>query len=937
MVTPTTAQLPDILTLEEAAQYLRLTSEELQTELEAGNILGRKIAGKWRIPRSSLDNLFNFSSSPSPTEPPPLTPPTENFATPSLAPDTQQLPSPIIDPTPSPSPITDIPPIDIPDPTPSQSEISPTTEPLPPSLPPSPPPGRVWAKVHSSNIKQKYGSARLLLDNHYVWFDFNQLLKESPTPFPGDIIEFEPSRSPKGRLEARSISVVRPQTTSNTPLPQPTPNKIAPPPSPVSPIVLAPESIEPFSTLPKNVSINGTPESEKIYQKAAVAVTEGRYDDARKLFNQAIKAGAGVQIYSAFFKMEQENRKLADARRIIQQALTQFPNYSNFYVMYGQMERRRARSYKRAEEIFRQGLVKFPDDISINHGLAQTLVQIGTEQSFKEAGQIFDWLKGRGKLDTNDTLYHRYKSLEKNPRANKAYDFFQNAGLRIVGIAGQRDLPWYITDIVAETDDQELNESFGLTGAFLVRCFRRPSSAKDILDLSKFLRGLGSEDVIGLQGAREVILNPSVAFIAVPKLDAVRDQIMSILSENNEAIVPLDDAILEDSETPLQTLRELLGQYLGRRDLYNSSFPVSGRRFFGREKLLLQLTDEVKNGQFLGIYGLRKMGKTSLIYQLRDEKLRGEAVAYVDLQANPAKIVGNCNPLYWELGRSLYLRLQYKHPELASSLRLGKVEKFSDLPNRGEAAGLIFNEDIRIVLDKLSQDEVLGVKRLVFVLDELEQILPTAGQKGVEGYLEFFGFLRGLAQSERYRGYLSTVVVAANAAISERGYWEGRENPVFALYKSIFLPPLLRDECAGMIKTLGKSMSVYWEDEAIELLFAETNGHPFLTRVFCSRIAKEYSTRPLTVTKEMVQSQILPFIRDEGNKLEQIIELLQTHFPKERQLLEQIALNELKQELSDESVRHLLGYHLIVAKGHGYCLTLNLLNRWLRRQAGIKE
>jgi hypothetical protein len=334
---------------------------------------------------------------------------------------------------------------------------------------------------------------------------------------------------------------------------------------------------------------------------------------------------------------------------------------------------------------------------------------------------------------------------------------------------------------------------------------------------------------------------------------------------------------------------------------------------------------------------LRKSGKTSLIYQLRDEKLRGEAVAYVDLQASAALTTKDCAPLYWELERDLYLRLRERNQEAADLLRLGKVERFSDLSENGARAGLLFGEEMRAFLDALSAGRISGIKRLVIVLDELERILPVAEHPGVNGYLEFFGLLRGLAQTERYRSLLSSVVVAANAAISERGYWEGRENPVFALYKPVFLPPLSENECIEMIRTLGKGMSVYWDDEAIHAVFAETGGHPFLTRSLCSRITKQHPVRPLLVTADMVQEQIPHFIRDEGDKLEQITELLRTNFPEEETLLEQIALDEAPAELSDESLRHLLGYRLIEAEGSGYRVTLNLLRRWLRRRAGIKE
>ncbi|NJN68705.1 MAG: helix-turn-helix domain-containing protein [Chloroflexaceae bacterium] len=704
---------------------------------------------------------------------------------------------------------------------------------------------------------------------------------------------------------------------------------------PTVPPVVQPRRASVVNPPKKPSPATGTPQSQELYQKAAVARTEGRFDEARHLFRQAIKAGGGVQVYAPFIKMEIERGRRPEAKQLLQQAMQRFPDDPGFYDMYGQMERR-ARNYSEAEEIFREGLQRFPEHFALKKGLAQTLVQIGTDSSFREAGNIFQWLEQKGKLDRKDSLYIRYHSLQRNPRANKAFDFFRDAGMR-VGIAGKRDLPQDLTDIVFEANLPELSESFGLTGYFLVRCLQRCPQPVHIINLQEYLRKLSAQEgILGLQD-REVVVNTSLAFIAVNDSKSVRDMVTGILSKNEEVIIPLDDEVLQNSDHPLNTLRDLLGRYLGQRDLYSSTLPVSGRRFFGREHLLHQLTDLIHQGQFLGIFGLRKMGKTSLVYQLRDEKLRGEAVAYIDLQESGVLFsTGDCAPLYWMLERNLYLRLKAQQQEDASLLRLGNVDRFSDLPDHGAAAALLFNEDMRSFLDALHRGTLDGIHRLVFMVDELERILPVAGQPGLGGYLEFFGLLRGLAQ--QYQGVFSCVVVAANAAISERGYWEGRENPVFALYKPIFLPPLLQKECAEMILTLGKGMSVYWEPEAVQAVFDETGGHPFLTRSFCSRIAKTYSSRPLTVTAAMVQEQILPFIRGDGDKLlAQITELLSTNFPQEDGILEQIALGEAPSDLPDESLRHLLGYSLVNVDDNGYQITLNLLRRWLRRRAGVKE
>ncbi|MDE0026632.1 MAG: ATP-binding protein [Spirochaetaceae bacterium] len=676
----------------------------------------------------------------------------------------------------------------------------------------------------------------------------------------------------------------------------------------------------------------GLPQWEQLYREAALAHTEGRVEDARKLFRQAIDAGGGPEVYEALFKMEQA-RDRRRARTVIQEAIQKFPKTVSLFVLYGHRERA-LRQYDTAAKVFRHGIGQHPDNAQLRMGLAQSLVELGTEAGLREAGQIFGALEHEGKLHKRDGLYQRFRMLQRSPRVTRAFDFFRAAEMN-TGIT-QRNPALNITDIVIDVEHAELTESFGLSGSFLVRCFHSQPHSVHLKHLTEYLHTRGPQDELVLQSGRRVVLNSSLAFIAVPNSNSVHDQVMRILSDNQAAVVPLDDAFLQSRDDPVQSIQEVLARYLGRRDLYDSTQPVSGRRFYGRERLLVQLADALHSGQFLGIYGLRKIGKTSLVYQLRDEQLRHDAVAYVDLQASVALSTGNCAPLCWEVERALHSRLSGTNRELADLLTLGKEERFSSLPEGGAHAQVTFAEDLRAFLEVIATDRAGAINRLVILLDELERILPVAGQRGVDGYLEFFGLLRGLAQTERYRGLLSCVVVAANAAISERGYWEGRENPVFALYKPFFIPPLPQNECDAMIRSLGKGMSVYWDRDATAAVFSETGGHPFLTRILCSYIARQQDRRPLQVTRRMVDNHILPFIRDQGNMMEQITELLKTHFPDEASVLQQIALDQEPEGTSDETLRHLLSYHLIAPAQNGYRITLNLLHRWLRRRAGLR-
>lgn len=672
---------------------------------------------------------------------------------------------------------------------------------------------------------------------------------------------------------------------------------------------------------------------EQVYREAALAQSEGRTQQARKLFQSAIAKGGGSQVYETFFKMEWSVGDKQRAHSIIRKAIDLFPDNANLYVQYGQSVRR-SRRYEAAAEIFRQGMSRQPNSTSLRMALAQTLVQIGSEDSLQEVGHMFRSLDEEGKLQKGNLLYRRFMRLQRNPRVVRALEFFQAASMRADLTRHGRS---HNVDIVVDVEQAELNELFGLSGSFLVRCFESAPSPQQIRELTRYVRSGGSEGDLVLSTGRRVAISETLAFISVPNTRAVHDQVMRILSDNQAAIIPLGDAFFQNRVDPSQAIQDVLAQYLGRRNLYDSTQPVSGRRFFGREHLLVQLEDALHSGQFVGVYGLRKIGKTSLVYQLRDKQLRHDAVAYVDLQASIALSTRNCAALYWEVERDLYNRLIGDNPSLADVLRLGRVDRFSSLPDAGTEAPAIFAEDLRTLLDAIVADRAGNVRRIVILLDELERILPLANQPRVDGYLEFFGFLRGLAQTERYRGILACVVVAANAAISERGYWEGRENPVFALYKPFFIPPLPENECYAMIRSLGRGMTVYWDRDATSAVFAETGGHPFLTRMLCSYLTQHQERRPLQVTRRMVEDHVGPFLRDQGNIMEQITELLTTHFPSEARVLEQIAIEDEPPPVTDEELRHLMNYHLIAGDRGGYRVTLNLLHRWLRRRAGLRK
>ena len=57
------AILPDILTLEETSNYLRIPIEAVLRQAKQGNIPGRKIEDEWRFLKVAIEDWLRFSSS----------------------------------------------------------------------------------------------------------------------------------------------------------------------------------------------------------------------------------------------------------------------------------------------------------------------------------------------------------------------------------------------------------------------------------------------------------------------------------------------------------------------------------------------------------------------------------------------------------------------------------------------------------------------------------------------------------------------------------------------------------------------------------------------------------------------------------------------------------------------------------------------------------
>lgn len=252
---------------------------------------------------------------------------------------------------------------------------------------------------------------------------------------------------------------------------------------------------------------------------------------------------------------------------------------------------------------------------------------------------------------------------------------------------------------------------------------------------------------------------------------------------------------------------------------------------------------------------------------------------------------------------------------------------------------IAFDSDLKGVLNVIQTATISPRPKVVLMLDEIERLLPThLGEPGFKGFFAFFSYFRGISQQTED---FTMIVTAANPAIQEAAQFDARDNPVFNYFKEVYLKMLEPVECRQMITQLGKGMGIRFDNDACDLIYALTGGHPFIARQLCSFLAETYGVRPSRLTRTMVDSVLDNYLDLKADKdFNEIFERLSRDFPAERDVCltlarkdEPLALADLTKNDKKERLhlRHLIGYQLIQINEFKVSLSIELMKRWLRR------
>ncbi len=355
-----------------------------------------------------------------------------------------------------------------------------------------------------------------------------------------------------------------------------------------------------------------------------------------------------------------------------------------------------------------------------------------------------------------------------------------------------------------------------------------------------------------------------------------------------ESEADLDSSLVHISLQELRAngLDALLTRHLYSRDLFDvSGAAVLAADFFGRRDLIDRLVSEVEVGtNQIGVFGLRKVGKTSLLNRL-GERLRNSgkvAVARLDLQWSTS-INGRPEYTLWAMGESIYA--SHRAIRSMGDFRLfGKFDTFSDIPSP-DSTWEWFAHDVMVILSK-------SRRRVCILIDEIERMFEAAEERG---FIRFWRLLRGLDQQQP--GRLRFVLGGTSPQCAELGLINNEDNPLFNYLQLEYLGPLQNEDTGRLLRTLGSSMGLDFDNSSLIWARSQCGGHPALLRALGSTVHDAYAGRvaPVLLNDASLARLEPTLARRTAPILDQMVAALEDQYRTEFDLLELVASGQLFQ------------------------------------------
>lgn len=230
---------------------------------------------------------------------------------------------------------------------------------------------------------------------------------------------------------------------------------------------------------------------------------------------------------------------------------------------------------------------------------------------------------------------------------------------------------------------------------------------------------------------------------------------------------------------------------------YETTTPVTGSRFFGREYELKRILANLDTNY--AVLGNRRIGKTSLLREI-------ERILLARKNA-PKVVYKDCSDLFTT---DDYVREVVRELNEKEMLRLDKQKFVFFFPNFLERMHRKYNS------------------KIVFLLDEIDHLI-----KAQRGDWELFRMLRASSN----KGVCQYVIAGYREAIREH---TDINSPFYKFAQEVPLQEFSRQQAHDLIVTPMENLRVRFtnKDEVVGRIYEETAGHPNLIQHYCTILLK---------------------------------------------------------------------------------------------------
>jgi len=255
------------------------------------------------------------------------------------------------------------------------------------------------------------------------------------------------------------------------------------------------------------------------------------------------------------------------------------------------------------------------------------------------------------------------------------------------------------------------------------------------------------------------------------------------------------------------------------------------------------------SGRCVGLFGLRKIGKTSLLLRLVEK--------FQDAAPGQHRVV----PMHLDLQTLSFDRKNLSGLFQVLNAALADATQRAGFPANDRQDPTPFADRFEALLSTRGD---APTPRFLMIVDEYERLLD--GRIPQQDGAEFLAWLRGLAQTHADR--FSFILAGRNRRLLAPASIGGYDNPLYRFLHEVPLGGLAPDDCRQMVRKIGRRLQLRFQSDALDLVVAESGGHPFLARMLGDLVDQRVpaaSRTPADVTRATVES-ILPAFRTEADE-----------------------------------------------------------------------